>query len=81
MNWPQLPPHAPDDPTAAMRVDWAGCQHPPPQRFCRIEGGGHRLPSFALLSERERQRRHGGRSHTVETAEEAWTFFAVPGTK
>lgn len=81
MSWQEIPPHEQEDPTAAVRVDWTGCQDLSPLRFWRIEGGGHRLPSFAPLLDRERQRRHGGRSQAIETAEEVWAFFAAPGTK
>jgi polyhydroxybutyrate depolymerase len=68
------PRHEPTDPTAAVLVEWTECKDPSPQRFYRIEGGGHFLPSFAPLSGREK-RRHGGRSQTIETAEELWSFF------
>jgi len=81
MNWQRLPPHTPEDPTAAVRVDWTGCTDPSPQRFWRIEGGGHSLPAFAPLSERERQRRHGGRSQAIETAEEVSAFFHLSTAK
>ncbi|MBV9827805.1 MAG: hypothetical protein JO001_19400 [Alphaproteobacteria bacterium] len=70
----RLPAHDPSDPTAAVLVEWTECKDPSPQRFFRIEGGGHSLPSFAPLAERERAP-HGGRSQTVETAEELWSFF------
>lgn len=76
----QLPPHDRHDPTAAVREDWTGCRDPAPQRFWRIEGGGHSLPSFAPYPDGKRPRRHGGRSQTIETAEEVWAFFAAtPG--
>jgi polyhydroxybutyrate depolymerase len=78
MNWRQLPAHEADDPTAAVRVDWSECRDPSPQRFWRMEGAGHSLPSFAPLSERQKQRRHGGRSQAIETAEEVWAFFSGP---
>jgi poly(3-hydroxybutyrate) depolymerase len=55
-------------------VEWTECKDPSPQRFYRIEGGGHSLPSFAPLSDREK-RPHAGRSQTIETAEELWSFF------
>jgi polyhydroxybutyrate depolymerase len=70
----ELPPHEPTDPTLAVLVEWTTCKDPSPQRFYRIEGAGHSLPSFAALSDREK-RRHGGRSQTIETAEELWSFF------
>jgi poly(3-hydroxybutyrate) depolymerase len=81
MNWRLIPPHEPEDPTAAVRVDWTRCLDGSPQRFWRIEGGGHSLPSFAPLPEHERQRRHGGRSQAIETADEVWAFFAASQPK
>jgi polyhydroxybutyrate depolymerase len=81
MTWRRLPAHTPDDPTAAVQVDWTQCQDPSPQRFWRIEGGGHSLPSFAPLSDRERRRRHGGRSQAIETAEEVAAFFGLSREK
>jgi polyhydroxybutyrate depolymerase len=69
-----VPPHEPLDPTAAVLVAWNDCRDPSPQRFYRIEGGGHSLPSFRPLTDREK-RRHGGRSQTIETAEALWSFF------
>jgi poly(3-hydroxybutyrate) depolymerase len=60
--------------TSRSSVEWTECKEASPQRFYRIEGGGHSLPSFAPLSEGER-RRHGGRSQAIETAEELWKFF------
>lgn len=62
------------DLTAAILIEWTQCANPSPQRFFRIQGGGHYLPSFAPLADRDR-RRHGGRSQTIETAEELWAFF------
>jgi len=70
----EVPGHEPADPTAAMLVEWTECKDASPQRFFRIEGGGHSLPSFAPLSKGER-RPHGGRSQAIETAEELWRFF------
>ncbi|MBV9735270.1 MAG: hypothetical protein JO209_05125 [Acidisphaera sp.] len=81
MSMRELPAHAPDDPTEAVRVDWTSCRDSSPQRFWRIEGGGHHLPSFFPLSEREKQQRHGGRSQAIETAEEVWAFFHALPTK
>ena len=81
MSLEQLPPHESRDPTAAVRVDWTGCQVTSPQRFWRIEGGGHHLPSFEPLSENERHHQHGGRSQAIETAEEVWAFFSAPHPK
>jgi len=78
LNWRQLPAHEADDPTAAVRVDWGECSDASPQRFWRMEGAGHSLPSFAPLNERQKQRRHGGRSQAIETAEELWRFFSTP---
>lgn len=69
-----VPPHAPDDRTRAVRVDWTDCTDSAPMRFLRIEGGGHVLPSYVPLSDREKPG-HGQRSRTVETAEEIWRFF------
>jgi polyhydroxybutyrate depolymerase len=69
-----VPPHDRADLTAAVLVEWSECRDPSPQRFFRIEGGGHSLPSFRPFDERER-RRHGGRSQAIETAEEVWAFF------
>jgi polyhydroxybutyrate depolymerase len=69
-----VPPHAPDDRTRAVRVDWTDCSEPAPMRFLRIEGGGHALPSHAPLSNQEKPG-HSQRSRTVETAEELWGFF------
>ena len=62
------------DPTRAVLVDWTECKDPSLQRFYRIEGGGHSLPSFAPLPEGKR-RLHGGRSQAIETAEDLWKFF------
>jgi polyhydroxybutyrate depolymerase len=73
-NVTELPAHEPRDPTLAVLVEWTTCKDPSPQRFYRIEGAGHSLPSFTPLSDREK-RRHGGRSQTIETAEELWSFF------
>jgi polyhydroxybutyrate depolymerase len=70
----QLVPHEPNDPTAAVLVEWTECSDPSPMRFFRIEGGGHSLPSFSPLPNGE-SRRHGGRSQAIETAEELWKFF------
>jgi polyhydroxybutyrate depolymerase len=67
-------PHASNDLTAAVLVEWTECKAPSPQRFFRIEGGGHSLPSFAPFADGERLR-HGGRSQAIETAEELWAFF------
>jgi polyhydroxybutyrate depolymerase len=73
-NVKAIPRHESTDPTAAVIVDWTECKDNSPQRFYRIEEGGHSLPSFAPLSKGER-RRHGGRSQAIETAEELWQFF------
>jgi polyhydroxybutyrate depolymerase len=73
-NPKEVPQRERADPTRAVLVEWTECKDPSPQRFYRIEGGGHSLPSFAPLSDREKQR-HGGRSQAIETAEELWTFF------
>jgi polyhydroxybutyrate depolymerase len=81
MNTLPIRAHAADDPTAAVRVDWNRCKDPSPQRFWRIEGAGHSLPSFAPLPERQQQRRHGGRSQAIETAEEVWAFLSAPQGK
>ena len=68
------------DPTRAVLVSWTNCRDPSPQRFWRIEGGGHSLPSLAPLSARERRRGpHGGRSQAIEAAEELWLFFTASG--
>lgn len=75
LNSTPLPSHERQDPTAAVLVEWTGCKDPSPQRYFRIEGGGHRLPSFAPFGEHEQRRRHGGRSQAIETAEELWSFF------
>jgi polyhydroxybutyrate depolymerase len=72
----EVPPHEKTDPTRAVLVEWTECKDPSPLRFYRIEGGGHSLPSFAPLSGGER-RRHGGRSQTIETAEELWKIFSA----
>jgi polyhydroxybutyrate depolymerase len=73
-------PHRDGDPTLAVLFSWTNCRDPSPLRFWRIEGGGHALPSFAPLSDRERARGpHGGRSQEIETAEELWRFFAATG--
>jgi polyhydroxybutyrate depolymerase len=69
-----VPPHAPEDRTRAVRVDWTDCTDNAPLRLLRIEGGGHTLPSYAPLSNQEKPG-HGQRSRTVETAEEIWRFF------
>jgi polyhydroxybutyrate depolymerase len=69
-----IPRHADDDATRAVRVDWLDCADPAPMRFLRIEGGGHTLPSYAPLTDREKPG-HGQRSRTVEAAEELWRFF------
>ena len=73
----QQPPREPRDPTGAVRVDWTDCRDTSPQRFWRIEGGGHKLPSFAPFADHERRFRHGGRSQAIETAEEVWAFFSA----
>ncbi len=72
----EVPPHNATDSTRAVVVEWIECQDPSPLLFYRIEGGGHHLPSFAPLPE-GRTERHGGRSQTVETAEELWDFFST----
>src|SRR5208283_332385 len=74
MSRTAVPAYDPDDPTAAVLVEWTGCIDPSPQRYYRIEGGGHSLPSHAPLQEHEKAR-HGGRSRTIETAEVLWAFF------
>jgi polyhydroxybutyrate depolymerase len=80
LNLTTAPSHGVRDPTRAVLVSWTGCTDPSPQRFWRIEGGGHSLPSMAPLSDRERARGpHGGRSQAIETAEEVWMFFAASG--
>jgi len=73
-------PRQPDvrDPTRAVLVSWTGCADPSPQRYWRIQGGGHTVPSFAPLSDDERTpSRFGRRSQQIETAEELWRFFAA----
>ncbi len=68
------------DPTRAVLVSWTSCADPSPQRFWRIEGGGHFLASMAPLSDWERSRGpHGTRSQAIEMAEELWLFFAASG--
>ncbi len=80
LNLTTAPRHAARDPTRAVLVSWTGCAVPSPQRFWRIEGGGHSLPSFVPLSEGERARGpHDNRSQAIETAEELWLFFAASG--
>ncbi len=69
-----IPPHVPSDPTAAVLIEWNRCRVPSPLIFYRIEGGGHYMPSYRPMTERE-TRRHGGRSQTIETAEVLWDFF------
>ena len=74
------PAHEASDPTQAVMIDWTQCTDPAPLRYWRIDGGGHNLPSYRPLSERERaEGPHGGRSQAIETAEEAWRFFALAG--
>ena len=66
------------DTTRAVLVIWKDCKDSSPQRFWRIEGGGHSLPSMRPLSDREQARGpHGARSQAIETAEEIWRFFAT----
>jgi polyhydroxybutyrate depolymerase len=69
-----LPPHAPDDPTQAVVMDWTECKTQSPMRFYRIEGGGHALPTYEPAN--DKRKAHGGNfSQTLETAEELWKFF------
>jgi polyhydroxybutyrate depolymerase len=70
----ELPSHVWADRTLAVKVDWTDCRDPAPLRFYRIQGGGHFLPTLAPFSYHQR-RSHGGRSQTIETAEEIWDFF------
>ena len=74
MSHTAVPAYDPDDPTAAVLVEWTRCKDPSPQRYYRIEGGGHSLPSYRPLLEHEKAR-HGGRSRTIESAEVLWAFF------
>ena len=66
------------DQTQAVMIDWSRCADPALLRFWRIDGAGHSLPSFRPLSDGEHpERPRGGRSQTIETAEEVWRFFQV----
>ena len=65
----------PSDQTRAMILDWTACRSPSPQRFYRIEGGGHSLPSLEPVSGSRRGPHGGSHSQTIETAEEIWKFF------
>ena len=80
LNLVTAPRRGVSDPTRAVLVSWTNCTDPSPQRFWRIEGGGHSVPSFAPLSDRERARGpHGGRSQAIEAADELWVFFSAIG--
>lgn len=65
----------PSDQTRAMILDWTTCKSPSPQRFYRIEGGGHSLPSLEPVAGSKRSPHGGSHSQTIETAEELWKFF------
>ncbi|MBX2806517.1 MAG: hypothetical protein KTR19_11140 [Hyphomicrobiales bacterium] len=65
----------PSDQTQAVVMDWTACDSPSPQRFYRIEGGGHSLPSLEPVSGNRGGPHGGNHSQTIETAEELWKFF------
>lgn len=65
----------PSDQTRAVILEWTACKSPSPQRFYRIEGGGHSLPSLQPVSGGRGGPHGGSHSQTIETAEELWKFF------
>lgn len=65
----QLPDRTPDDGSIVV------CENDPPAtaasapvRFCRVDGGGHLMPSI-------KHRLQGRQNHDVEGARLAWSFF------
>ena len=66
-----------DDPTRVEVMHWNTCADGVEIISYRIEGGGHRSPSLAAPSDREREWEQiaGARNRDIETAEEVWSFF------
>ena len=80
-----LPHRENSDPTRVWLVNWTGCASGTALRFYRVNGGGHRLPSYSPDSEADINgeavgngaadvKKVGFRNHDIETADEIWSF-------
>jgi len=70
-----LPHRDPADLTSVTLVDWTGCRDGGRVLLYRVEGGGHRVPTFAPESNPEGVKRSNLRNRDIETADDIWAFF------
>lgn len=70
-----LPDRNPDDGSVVICEDDPAGEHGAPVRFCRIEGGGHTMPSIEHGLPRWVRRIIGPQNRDVEGARLAWEFL------
>jgi poly(3-hydroxybutyrate) depolymerase len=70
-----LPNRNPDDGSRVVCGHYPATADPASVQFCRMEGGGHAMPSIAHPLPRRVERFLGPQNHDVEGTRRAWTFL------
>lgn len=63
------------DRTNVWRINWLGCRPEAPVRLYRVNGGGHRIPSFEPDTD-DARRQFGRRNGDISGVQEFWSFAA-----
>jgi polyhydroxybutyrate depolymerase len=69
-----MPHRISTNPTRVVLVEWTGCEIEGALRLYRVQGGGHRRPTFEVPSVEE-QRALGFLNQDFEVNDEVWRFF------
>jgi len=68
-----IPHRVPSDTTRVWLIRWTDCRDGARMELYRVNGGGHRAPSFTADSDKD-VAMFGSRNHDIEAADESWAF-------